>query len=113
MTNFNQILSNLRESENNRLSSLVNEIRQVVEVYDENMANDEDDVFAGTQDSYAYEMIEQHLFDAIYYNDLFSGCSDETIDDIYNEIFDTIMNDTADVSEEWLKRILDKYKIKY
>lgn len=113
MRAFNQILSNLRESENNRLSSLVNEIRQVVEVYDEAMANEGDDVFAGTQDSYAYEMIEQNLFDAIYYNDLFSGCSDDTISAIYDEIFDTIMNDRPDVSEEWIRKILDKYKIKY
>ena len=28
-------------------------------------------------------------------------------------IFDTIMNDRLDVSEEWIKKVLDKYKVKY
>lgn len=113
MRAYNEILSNLRESEGNRLSSLVNEIKQAVEMYDEFMSDDSDDVFAGTEDSYAYEMLEQHLFDSIYYNELFSGCDNDTITNIYNDIFDTIMNDRLDVSEEWIKKVLDKYKIKY
>lgn len=43
--------------------SIKKELNNVKEMYEENLQNEEDDVFGGTQDSYANEMLEQHLYD--------------------------------------------------
>ena len=48
--------------------SFRNQILNDLEMYYEDLANEDGDVFAGTQDSYANEMVEQHLFDTLLYN---------------------------------------------
>ena len=48
--------------------SFRNQILNDLEMYYEDLANEDRDVFAGTQDSYANEMVEQHLFDTLLYN---------------------------------------------
>ena len=113
MRAFNQILSNLRESEGNAFGELLRNLLNDSEMFDENMMNDDDDVFSGTEDSYAFEMLEQHLFDSIYYNELFSGLDyDTVVEPFYNEVVDYIAGNNK-VTEEWLKGLLDKYKVKY
>ena len=112
MRTFNEILSNLRESESDRVASLVREISNVADMYDEIMVNDSEDVFSGTQDSYANEMLEQNLFDSIYYNELFSGLDDNKKVELFNEVMDYIAT-KGEITEEWLKGLLDKYKVIY
>lgn len=64
------IMKNLKEDaiEVPKYESFRNQILNDLEMYYEDLMNDDDDVFGGTQDSYANEMVEQHLFDTLYYN---------------------------------------------
>lgn len=43
--------------------SVKRELDNVLEMYEENMENDDQDIFSGTEDSYANEMLGQDLFD--------------------------------------------------
>ena len=43
--------------------SVKRELDNVLEMYEENMENDNQDIFSGTEDSYANEMLGQDLFD--------------------------------------------------
>ncbi|MBO7615038.1 MAG: hypothetical protein J6T15_05020 [Bacilli bacterium] len=106
----NRILSLLKEEYSDNYKELLSSLHNVAEMFGEDMLDDEGDVFGGTADSYASEMLEQHLFDAIYYNELFSGLGDEKISNIYNEILDYLSSGKV-VSEEWLKGLLSKYGI--
>ena len=45
--------------------SVKRELDNVLEMYDENMENDDQDIFSGTEDSYANEMLAQDLFDVL------------------------------------------------
>ena len=79
------ILKNLKESfvdkkNNVDLEELARQIMSEIELYDENLMNEEDDVFAGTQDSYAVEVFEQNLYDILLYSGLFQ------IEDIAKEL---------------------------
>lgn len=114
MRAYNQILSNLRESEGNLFDNLLRALQSDAEMYDENMMDDEDDVFGGTEDSYANEMLDQHISDTIFYNELFSGKKEDYdfFTNIINDVIDYIREGNA-VTEEWLKALLDKYKVKY
>lgn len=114
MRAHNQILSNLRESEGSAFNELLRQLQSDSEMFDEDMMNDEGDVFGGTEDSYANEMLDQHISDTIFYNELFSG-KEEDYDfftNFINEVIDYIKDGNA-VTEEWLKALLDKYKVKY
>lgn len=101
----NSILSSLRESDRNKLDQLYYEVLNAKEMYGE--ANDEEDVFAGTEDSYAMEMLEQHLFDAIAYSGFFKDDTDPRIMPVYSKIMDLITSN-ANISK---KDIEDAIKI--
>lgn len=45
--------------------SIKRELDNVLEMYEENMENDDQDIFSGTEDSYAKEMLSQDLFDVL------------------------------------------------
>lgn len=45
--------------------SVKRELDNVLEMYEENMENDDQDIFSGTEDSYANEMLGQDLFDVL------------------------------------------------
>lgn len=46
------------------------ELDNVLEMYEENMENDDQDIFSGTEDSYANEMLGQDLFDVLSRNNV-------------------------------------------
>lgn len=50
--------------------SVKRELDNVLEMYEENMENDEQDIFSGTEDSYANEMLGQDLFDVLSRNNV-------------------------------------------
>ena len=112
MRTHNLILSNLRES--SAFDELLRQLQSDSEMFDENMMDDEDDVFGGTEDSYANEMLDQHISDTIFYNELFSGKEEDydLLTNIINDVIDYVREGNA-ITEEWLKSLLDKYKIKY
>jgi len=95
--------------------SFRNQILNDLEMYYEDLMYDDDDVFGGTQDSYANEMVEQHLFDTIYYNIKHNYESKDaamnTANDLVYYILDfvdhgeqiTLQND------EIIKEVYDKY----
>ena len=45
--------------------SIKRELDNVIEMYEENMANDDQDIFSGTEDSYANEMLSQDLYNVL------------------------------------------------
>ena len=45
--------------------SIKKELDNVLEMYEENLESDEEDIFSGTQDSYANEMLEQNIYDVL------------------------------------------------
>ena len=112
MRTHNLILSNLRES--SAFDELLRQLQSDSEMFDENMMDDENDVFGGTEDSYANEMLDQHISDTIFYNELFSSKEDDydLLSNIINDVIDYVRDGNA-ITEEWLKGLLDKYKIKY
>lgn len=64
------ITSDLTESDNSMKDKFIEFKRQVhsdFEHFEEDMMNDDTDVFSGTEDSYANEMIWEHLSDTVYY----------------------------------------------
>lgn len=95
--------------------SFRNQILNDLEMYYEDLMYDDDDVFGGTQDSYANEMVEQHLFDTIYYNIKHNYESNDaamnTASDLVYYILDfvdhgeqiTLQNDKV------IKEVYDKY----
>lgn len=101
----------LNESEeNSTLADLVHYLQEDAEQYDEAMLDDEDDVFGGTEDSYANEMLDQHVSDTIFYNDLFKGVDYGVLTDIISEVIDSIVAGGA-MSESYVKHLLKKYNI--
>ncbi len=58
MRAYNEILSNLRESEGNLFDELLRTLQSDAEMFDENMMDDDSDVFGGTEDRYANEMLD-------------------------------------------------------
>jgi len=95
--------------------SFRNQILNDLEMYYEDLANEDGDVFAGTQDSYANEMIEQHLFDTLLYNIKHNYMSKDAAMQTANDLVYYIL-DFVDHGEEItlqndkvIKEIYDKY----
>ena len=89
----NSILSNLREADSKKLDDLYASVLNAQEMYVE--SSDDGDVFAGTEDSYAMEMLEQHLFDAIAYSGFFKDDTDPRIMPVYSKIMDLITSNAS------------------
>jgi hypothetical protein len=89
----NHILSNLREADSKKLDDLYASVLNAQEMYIE--SSDDGDVFAGTEDSYAMEMLEQHLFDAIAYSGFFKDDTDPRIMPVYSKIMDLITSNAS------------------
>lgn len=68
MNLFESIKANLKESAFvlDDYKTFKNNIWNAFEQYEEDMLDDDDDVFGGTEDSYANEMLGQHLGDYLY-----------------------------------------------
>lgn len=105
------IFSKLNESDKSEdFRTLLSDIQNCAEMYDE--SQDSEDVFAGTEDSYAFEVMEQNLSDAILYNGLFKGEVNnyDLLTNFINEVIDYITDNNA-ITEEWLRNLLSKYSI--
>lgn len=95
--------------------SFRNQILNDLEMYYEDLANEDGDVFAGTQDSYANEMVEQHLFDTLLYNIKHNYTSNDAAMQTANDLVYYIL-DFVDHGEEItlqndkvIKEVYDKY----
>ena len=95
--------------------SFRNQILNDLEMYYEDLANEDGDVFAGTQDSYANEMVEQHLFDTLLYNIKHNYMSNDAAMQTANDLVYYIL-DFVDHGEEItlqndkvIKEVYDKY----
>ena len=111
------ILKYLKESNTEVPSyeSFRNQLLNDFEMYYEDLMSDEDDIYKGTEDSYASEMIAQHLFDTIYYNIKGNYMSDDaamqTANNVVNYIIDhlkhgeviSLQNDGV------IREVYDKY----
>ena len=95
--------------------SFRNQILNDLEMYYEDLANEDGDVFADTQDSYANEMVEQHLFDTLLYNIKHNYMSKDAAMQTANDLVYYIL-DFVDHGEEItlqndkvIKEVYDKY----
>lgn len=83
--------------------SIKNELNNVKEMYEEDLENEENDLFGGTEDSYANEMLGQHLFD------VFSQENVEKIMALNNNIYIALdINYTSKSYEDIRGQITDR-----
>lgn len=87
--------------------SVKRELDNVLEMYEENMENDDQDIFSGTEDSYANEMLGQDLFDVLSRNNV------EQIMALNNNMYTLLNIDFRNKGyDEIVEQITDKlYKI--
>lgn len=72
------------------LKGVSDEVNGMAYEFDE--LNDEDDAFAGTEDSYAVEVISQHVYDLIANDEILGKEDSEVINGIVNDIMNDIMS---------------------
>lgn len=86
-------------------SSIKKELENVLEMYEENLENDEGDVFSSSKSSYANEMLSQNIFDVLskenvekimalnnnLYIVLDLSYANKTYDEVLNEITDKLI----------------------
>ena len=83
--------------------SVKRELDNVLEMYEENMENDDQDIFSGTEDSYANEMLGQDLYDVL------SKKNVEQIMSLNNNMYTLLDIDFRNKSyEEIVEQITDK-----
>lgn len=83
--------------------SIKRELDNVLEMYEENMENDDQDIFSGTEDSYANEMLGQDLYDVL------SKKNVEQIMSLNNNMYTLLDIDFRNKSyEEIVEQITDK-----
>ena len=97
--------------------SIKRELDNVLEMYEENMENDDQDIFSGTEDSYAKEMLSQDLFDVLsrknveqimsLNNNMYTLLNI----DFRNKSYDEIVEQITDKLYEKVKEAYDKAKI--
>jgi hypothetical protein len=97
-------------------TSFRNQILNDIEMYEENLLWDDEDVFGGTEDSYANEMVEQHLFDTIYYNIKNNYDSQDaamnTAQDVMFYLLDFVKKGEVNLqNDQIIKEIYDKYVV--
>lgn len=98
-------------------ASVKNELDNVVEMYEENLENDDGDVFSGTEDSYANEMLSQDIYDVLSRENVekimtlnnnmytllnidFRGKSyDQIVEQITDKIFEKISDNIEDLDK--------------
>ena len=88
--------------------SIKRELDNVLEMYEENMENDDQDIFSGTEDSYAKEMLSQDLFDVL------SRKNVEQIMSLNNNMYTLLNIDFRNKSyDEIVEQITDKLHEKF
>lgn len=88
--------------------SVKRELDNVLEMYEENMENDDQDIFSGTEDSYANEMLSQDLFDVL------SRKNVELIMSLNNNMYTLLNIDFRNKSyDEIVEQITDKLYEKF
>lgn len=88
--------------------SIKQELDNVVEMYEENLGNDDEDIFSGTEDSYANEMLEQDIYDVLSKNNV------EKIMQLNNNMYTLLNIDFRNKSyDEIFEQITDKLYEKF
>lgn len=88
--------------------SVKRELDNVLEMYEENIENDDQDIFSGTEDSYANEMLGQDLFDVL------SKKNVELIMSLNNNMYTLLNIDFRNKSyDEIIEQITDKLYEKF
>lgn len=89
-------------------SSIKKELDNVLEMYQENLENDEDDVFSGTEDSYAEEMLNQDIYSVLSKENV------EKIMELNNNMYEVLNIDFRNKSyNQILEQITDKLYEKF
>lgn len=94
-------------------SSIKRELDNVLEMYEEDLENDESDVFSGTQDSYANEMLLQNIYDVLSKENVEKIMSLNNnlyilLDlDFSNKSYNELINDITDKLEEKIENNIE------
>lgn len=103
---------NLKESNLIKVSEhfkeVANELENIAEMYDEDVSNGEGDVFEGTEDEYASEMLDTNLGDIIWSDVVLKKLDDDIKINISSDLYDSIRGGNG-VTYESLIKLLDKY----
>lgn len=110
-------------------SSLKNELNNVIEMYEENLESDEEDVFSGTEDSYANELLRQDIFNVLSIENVekimklnnnmyslldidFRGKSyEQIVEAITDKLYDKFINNINDLDEILEVKEIEKEEI--
>ena len=88
--------------------SIKRELDNVLEMYEENLENDEEDIFSGTEESYANEMLNQDIFNVLNRDNV------EKIMALNNNMFTLLNIDFRNKSyEQIVEQITDKLYEKF
>ena len=88
--------------------SIKNELDNVMEMYEENLENDDGDILSGTEDSYANEMLEQDIYGVLNKNNV------EKIMQLNNNMYTLLNIDFRNKSyDEIFEQITDKLYEKF
>lgn len=89
-------------------TSIKNELNNVLEMYEENLENDDEDIFSGTEDSYANEMLDQDIYNVL------SRANVETIMALNNNMYTLLDIDFREKSyDQIVEQITDKLYEKF
>jgi len=82
----------------------ISDLNNIVDIYLEDISNDEEDVFRGTQDSRAFETLEMNVADILDKFGIYTS-------DLYNYILDIIYYEDRCVTKEEITKNTDKAKL--
>lgn len=90
------------------------DVLNVLEMYYENLEDEDDDVFAGTEDAYAIEVASQNLFDVIYYAIKDNYTSNDAAMTTANNLTNYLLDATSHTELTWendsaIREVYDDY----
>ena len=105
----------LKESRTDKLIILSNHIKEVARelnsaAYLADEVDDDGDVFAGTEDSYAVETLEQQVCDTLAYDELFSQLDDDVLSSLINDVVNYALEGN-DITFKWFLDLLKQYNL--
>ena len=92
------------------------DVLNVLEMYYENLEDEDDDVFAGTEDAYAIEVASQNLFDVIYYAIKDNYTSNDAAMTTANNLTNYLLDATSHTELTWendgaIREVYDDYVV--
>lgn len=95
--------------------NMANELESIAEMYDEMKDDNSDDVFAGTEDEYASEMLDQHIGDILLNDPVFNKIR-STDNEYYEDLITNVATEIGHQIETgggityiWLMQLLNSY----